>query len=209
MGTPTCDAWLEKMPSKDTFAEPSSFEVQRKDEEHLPVYQRSEQADSNILPASQASAEEVRHFIIHVLVSRRQLSLDDARRVATRWTVGSGLELRTYSPSMYLEVFGSEHGWILYKELRPIIDAESQGKTIDHYGPGLVVAVLFVYFVMSLIFINLKKDAFSFVMGLGGILASGLGILMIMKIGSAGENRRNKVIGELRNHAERENRRNG
>ena len=125
------------MPSKDTFAEPSSFEAQRKDEEHLPVYQRSEQAGSNILPASQAPAEEVRQFIIHVLVSRRQLSLDDARRVAARWNAGAGLELRTYSPSMYLEVFGSEHGWILYKELRPIIDAESQGKTIDHYGPGM------------------------------------------------------------------------
>lgn len=126
------------MTSKDTCSEQSSFEAQPKDEENLPVYHRSEQADSKTLPASQASAEEVRQFIIHVLVSRRELPIDYARHVAARWNVGSGLELRTYSPSMYLEVFGRENGWILYKELRPIIDAESQKKTINHYVPGML-----------------------------------------------------------------------
>lgn len=124
------------MASKDTCSEPSSLEAQPKDEEHLPVYYSSGQADSNTLPASQAFAEEIRQFIIHVLVSRRQLPIYHARRVAARWNVGSGLELRTYPASMYSELFGSEDGWILYKEIKPMIDAETQKKAIDRYGPG-------------------------------------------------------------------------
>lgn len=37
---------------------------------------------------------------------------------------------------MYSELFGSEDGWILYKEIKPMIDAETQKKAIDRYGPG-------------------------------------------------------------------------
>lgn len=130
------------MPSADPFPEPSSSEAQPKDEEHLPVYHRSEQADPNTLPASQASPEEVRQFIISVLVSRRQLPIDYAQCVAARWNIGCGLELRTYPASMYSELFGSEDGWILYKEIKPMIDGASQKKGTDH-GPRMCISFLY------------------------------------------------------------------
>ncbi|KAI7570913.1 hypothetical protein KC343_g1319 [Hortaea werneckii] len=130
------------MSSKDTRSEPPSYEGPPEDEEHLPLYGgfEHEQVDQNALPASTASPDEVRQFIMHILVSRRQLPTDHARRVAARWTVGSGLELRTYSPSMYLELFGSEDGWILYKEVKLMMHAESKKKPINRYGPGMLPA---------------------------------------------------------------------
>lgn len=107
------------------------------------MYQCSEHADPNTLPASQASPEDVRQFIISVLVSRRQLPIDYARYVAARWHIGSGLELRTYPASMYSELFGSEDGWIIYKEIKPMIDGESQKKAIDHHGPRMLYSFFY------------------------------------------------------------------
>lgn len=73
---------------------------------------------------------------------------------------------------------------------------------------GMVVAVLFVYFVVSITFINLRKDTLSFGMGFVGMLVSLLGMLTIMNLIVPAKNSGEKVIGELRDAAERENRRN-
>ncbi|RMZ11739.1 hypothetical protein D0862_02870 [Hortaea werneckii] len=196
------------MPSTETSPGPSSFEAQPKDEEHLPVYQCSEHADPNTLPASQASPEDVRQFIISVLVSRRQLPIDYARYVAARWHIGSGLELRTYPASMYSELFGSEDGWIIYKEIKPMIDGESQKKAIDHHGPHLSMLALFAYFILSIVFINLKKkDALSDWMGLAGIFVSLLGMSITANLMISAKSSEEKAIGELQEVAERANRR--
>ncbi|RMY57698.1 hypothetical protein D0863_12533 [Hortaea werneckii] len=196
------------MPSTETSPGPSSFEAQPKDEEHLPVYQCSEHADPNTLPASQASPEDVRQFIISVLVSRRQLPIDYARYVAARWHIGSGLELRTYPASMYSELFGSEDGWIIYKEIKPMIDGESQKKAIDHHGPHLSMLALFAYFILSIVFINLKKkDALSDWMGLAGIFVSLLGMSVTANLMISAKSSEEKAIGELQEVAERANRR--
>ncbi|RMY78589.1 hypothetical protein D0864_09248 [Hortaea werneckii] len=196
------------MPSTETSPGPSSFEAQPKDEEHLPVYQCSEHADPNTLPASQASPEDVRQFIISVLVSRRQLPIDYARYVAARWHIRSGLELRTYPASMYSELFGSEDGWIIYKEIKPMIDGESQKKAIDHHGPHLSMLALFAYFILSIVFINLKKkDALSDWMGLAGIFVSLLGMSITANLMISAKSSEEKAIGELQEVAERANRR--
>ncbi|RMY87577.1 hypothetical protein D0864_06821 [Hortaea werneckii] len=198
------------MSSKDTRSEPPSYEGPPEDEEHLPLYGgfEHEQVDQNALPASTASPDEVRQFIMHILVSRRQLPTDHARRVAARWTVGSGLELRTYSPSMYLELFGSEDGWILYKEVKLMMHAESKKKPINRYGPDIFLAVLSVFFIISVVLVVLQKDTVSFIIGLFGILGGGLVLAITLLTRCLGPSPEQTVVNELRHASERASSRN-
>lgn len=93
------------------------------DEEHLPLYEEFQEdaASADTLPEAKATPGEVREFIANLLVTERNLSVDYARRAAAKWTVGSGRELRSYTPSMYLDIFGREDGWIIYREVHLII----------------------------------------------------------------------------------------
>lgn len=107
----------------DAERKTSSSSPQGEDrEETLPLYeefqheQQDEESDERKPPPPSASADEVRDFIVHLLMSKRRLPEDYARRVAARWTIGTGQELRKYSPAMFLDIFGREDGWITYKE---------------------------------------------------------------------------------------------
>ena len=40
------------------------------------------------------------------------------RRVVAHWTIGTGRELRVYTAQMYLDIFGSEYSWTLYRDVR-------------------------------------------------------------------------------------------
>ena len=68
-------------------------------------------------PAPEASPEQIRAYLSHVLITKRKLPEDYVRPVVARWQLGSGQELRSYSPAMYLRVFGHEDGWIIYREV--------------------------------------------------------------------------------------------
>lgn len=106
---------------------PDEFE-----EEGLPLYRSSLSEEDPIptsshdelhshtpsLPARHARPDEIRDSLAYLLVKQRGFSQDHARDIAARWTVGSGLELRQYSPSMFFEVFGREDGWVLFREVR-------------------------------------------------------------------------------------------
>lgn len=89
-------------------------------DEHLPLYGEFEcfAANDDGLPGVHATPDEVRRYLMHLLTSKRDLPLDHVRRVVTRWRIGSGLELRSYSPAMYLDIFGREDGWVIYTEVR-------------------------------------------------------------------------------------------
>lgn len=89
------------------------------DEQHLPLYEEFQEdaASADTLPEAKATPNQVREFIANLLVTRRNLPIDYARRAAAKWTVGSGRELRSYTPSMYLGIFGREDGWIIYREV--------------------------------------------------------------------------------------------
>lgn len=69
------------------------------------------------LPDEKATADEVREFFVRLLLSSRcNFSRDDARRTAAMWQAGSGREVKSYPAAMYLDLFGKEKGWIIYKE---------------------------------------------------------------------------------------------
>lgn len=70
------------------------------------------------LPGTHATPDDIRDFLTYLLVHKRAFPQELARQIAERWTVGSGLELRQYSPSLFFELFGSELGWVLYREVQ-------------------------------------------------------------------------------------------
>ncbi len=88
-------------------------------DETLPLYEDTEAGPATDLtpPEPKATPDEVRDFIVGAMRSRG-IGLDHARRVASKWTLGTGRELRQYPASMFRDLFGAEDGWVVYKEVR-------------------------------------------------------------------------------------------
>lgn len=95
-------------------------------EEGLPLYAELQYTEvlPDLLPHAKASPTEVSDFWVHLLTDSRDMSTDGARRLAALWTKGTGQELRSYSPAMYFEIFGTEDGWIVYREVHLAIHRE-------------------------------------------------------------------------------------
>lgn len=109
------------------------------DEEALPLYENLSQSEdkSGKLPEPKAGPNEVRDFITDLLVHRRNLHLDHVRRIVSKWTVGTGQELRSYPPSMFLDLFGREDGWMVYKEVKLThMRQKKQKKDSDPHSRG-------------------------------------------------------------------------
>lgn len=87
-----------------------------------PSYEQSPQSPlENVLqvvPDEDATPDKVRDYLVQLLVAKRSLATDHAQCIADRWTIGTGKELRSYTPDMYFEVFGREDGWHEYKEVK-------------------------------------------------------------------------------------------
>jgi hypothetical protein len=80
-------------------------------------------------PSEKASPDEVRNFLVQLLIQNRGLHQDHARRIASRWTLGTGRELISYTPTLYAEIFGLEDAWMVYKEAKVfIITQKRKGK---------------------------------------------------------------------------------
>lgn len=90
--------------------------------ETLPLYQEFQlqdlDTDTNTIPPSTATPAEVRAYLSSLLRKRHSLPDDQVRRVVAHWTLGTGRELRIYTGQMYLDIFGSEYGWTLYRDVR-------------------------------------------------------------------------------------------
>lgn len=103
------------------------------DEESLPLYSNLEYDETTLstplaLPEATATPDVVREFLVRILVNQRSLPVDQARRIAARWNMGSGRELWIYSPAMYNTIFGPEDGWVLYKDVKVLHYKTQQAK---------------------------------------------------------------------------------
>lgn len=91
-------------------------------EETLPLYQEFQvecsDAQNNAIPSSTATPDEVRDYLASLLRKRHDIPDDQVRRVVANWRLGTGRELRIYTAQMYLNIFGSEYGWTLYRDVR-------------------------------------------------------------------------------------------
>lgn len=86
-------------------------------EEALPLYTSQGLAKPQ-LPDKTATPSEVREYITQLLIATRSLTETHAREIASKWTLGTGDELlKTYPAPMYRDIFGSEAGWMAYKEV--------------------------------------------------------------------------------------------
>lgn len=70
------------------------------------------------VPPSTATFHQVREYLTLILKHRHQLPDDYVQNVVARWAVGSGRELRNYTPQMYFNIFGREGGWLLYSDIK-------------------------------------------------------------------------------------------
>jgi hypothetical protein len=65
------------------------------------------------LPPQTATPSQVREYL-EESIKRRGLPADYAKEVASKWTIGSGAELRSYPMAMYRNIFGAgEEGWMV------------------------------------------------------------------------------------------------
>jgi len=117
--------------SKMTSPPTSPSKMSLAEEPLLPTYEQFDSTDpatSDSPPESTATADQIRDFVVHLLTTKRGLALDHARRIASKWTIGNGKELRSWPPSMYLDIFGREDGWVVYKEVKLCIAHDEQSK---------------------------------------------------------------------------------
>jgi hypothetical protein len=98
--------------------------------EGLPLYTSLEVSTPDTLtaPSEKATPDEVREFLVALLIKNRGLNQDHARRVASKWTLGTGRELTSYPPLLYAEIFGLEDAWMVYKEAKLFMKTEEQKK---------------------------------------------------------------------------------
>lgn len=91
--------------------------------------------DSTLLPSPSATPTEVRVFLSDLLRNSPQFTETDVDRLIERWTVGSGWELRTYTPAVWQTIFGMQEGWVLYREIRSRV-LQSQQRPIQMIKTG-------------------------------------------------------------------------
>lgn len=70
------------------------------------------------VPGLDVRPAEIRERLARILITKRGVKADEANRVVAPWTIGTGVELRQYGAIMYLDLFGPEYGWILYREVK-------------------------------------------------------------------------------------------
>ncbi|KAI4961236.1 hypothetical protein J4E86_000263 [Alternaria arbusti] len=92
----------------------NSFENHGGREEKAPLYALSQL----IIPEPDAPPAGIREFLTEVLSVSRGLSREHASAIADKWKLGTGREMRDYPPKMYLEIFGPEEGWCVYREVK-------------------------------------------------------------------------------------------
>jgi hypothetical protein len=76
-----------------------------------------------MLPDVTAKPDKVRNFVSHLL-EKRGVPEEHLQKVVRLWTSGSGQEMRSYDPAMYLDIFGCQDGWVIYREVRLRIHEE-------------------------------------------------------------------------------------
>jgi hypothetical protein len=121
-----------------TMASPRKYFL----DQSLPRYEELKHSDHDDddalpeVPPLTATPTEVSDFLFQLLVSTEALSsTEQARNVASRWELGTGEELRHYPATMYLEIFGTEEGWITYREVMlAIAKEETKGFWYSRWG---------------------------------------------------------------------------
>lgn len=79
------------------------------------------------LPGQNAPVAEIRAFLSEILVSHGA-DTDEARRLALRWAVGTGSDLRNSPSQVFCATFGDLAGFVLYSRIRVLVGGERGGR---------------------------------------------------------------------------------
>jgi hypothetical protein len=90
---------------------------------------------SQLVPDASAPPSQVREFISHLL-QQREIPQAGIQDIVANWRIGTGREMRGYDPAMYLDIFGAEYGWMIYKEVKLRINEEKCRKFTYKYYWG-------------------------------------------------------------------------
>lgn len=82
------------------------------------------------IPEANDTPVRVREFLAQLLSANRVFPNDSIQRIVEKWTLGSGQELRSYTPYMFFDIFGREEGWIIYKEVKVYIYREERKREV-------------------------------------------------------------------------------
>lgn len=99
------------------FKSEEQLEASKDSDELLPQHDTSTHVAPALLEPT-ATPDEVRSFLSQIL-RNRGIASDYAERIASRWTLGTGKELRSYPVAMFRQIFGpDEEGWMVYMAVR-------------------------------------------------------------------------------------------
>ncbi|KAG9593588.1 hypothetical protein KCU77_g7588, partial [Aureobasidium melanogenum] len=135
------------------------------------------------VPAEKATPDEVREFLVQLLIKNRGLHPDHARRVASKWTLGTGRELISYPPLLYAEIFGLEDAWMVYKEAKVFIRTEKQkGKPRDAWVGVGVFGLIFAIAMTTFFLTDLDKHEAVKVVSAFVSFISGMGLFVFLMV---------------------------
>ncbi|KAG9515371.1 hypothetical protein KCU93_g9487, partial [Aureobasidium melanogenum] len=135
------------------------------------------------VPAEKATPDEVREFLVRLLIKNRGLHPDHARRVASKWTLGTGRELVSYPPLLYAEIFGLEDAWMVYKEAKVFIRTEKQkGKPRDAWIGFGIFSLVFAVAMTTFFLTDLDKHEAVKVISAFVSLISGVGLFVFLMV---------------------------
>ncbi|KAG9515440.1 hypothetical protein KCV07_g7435, partial [Aureobasidium melanogenum] len=135
------------------------------------------------VPAEKATPDEVREFLVRLLIKNRGLHPDHARRVASKWTLGTGRELISYPPLLYAEIFGLEDAWMVYKEAKVFIRTEKQkGKPRDVWIAVAIFGFITVVAMITFLLTNVDKHEVIKAFAVAVSIVSGFALLISLMI---------------------------
>lgn len=70
------------------------------------------------LPPATSAAAVVQVFFARILVDEYEVSEERARQIGSRWELGRGREVTSFSKTSYIGIFGHEAGEILFTSMQ-------------------------------------------------------------------------------------------
>ncbi|KAH0025913.1 hypothetical protein KCU78_g4560, partial [Aureobasidium melanogenum] len=135
------------------------------------------------VPSEKATPDEVREFLVRLLIKNRGLHPDHARRVASKWTLGTGRELISYPPLLYAEIFGLEDAWMVYKEAKVFIRTEKQkGKPRDAWVAVGILGLIVVAAMTTFLLTNSDRHEVITVLSAVVSIFSGVGLFVALMV---------------------------
>lgn len=83
------------------------------------------------LPPKQAKSDRIRLYISHTLVSHG-MTESRAVELASQWTLGTGLDLRSCSSEVLRATFGDLPGWVLSQDVQAFVHSEQNALSLSN-----------------------------------------------------------------------------